>query len=47
MCIRDRLLLPFINEEEVIEDFTPEMDDKIALMKLNRKLEAQQRKEEK
>jgi len=41
-----KLLLPFIDGEEVIEDFTPEMDDKIALMKLNRKLEAQQRKEE-
>ena len=42
-----KLLLPFIDGEEVIEDFTPEMDDKIALMKLNRKLEAQQREEEK
>ena len=41
-----KLLLSLINDETEIEDFTPELDDKIAMMKVQHSLEALQRKEE-
>jgi len=41
-----KLLLSLINDEAEIEDFTPELDDKIAMMKVQRSLDALQRKEE-
>ena len=41
-----KLLLSLINDDTEIEDFTPELDDKIAMMKVQRSLEALQRKEE-
>jgi len=42
-----RLLLSYLGEEEILEEFSPELDDQIALLKFNNKIENQLKKEKK